>query len=602
MLMRSPLQGITRHPLRAPRLPSLTQLAIAILRSFGTNAHVYIPGSGGVAVSGLLSNNYTLSDGSSGYSAVDGTCGLALDAAGSVGAELITNGSFDSGTGWGVTGTGVSFSGGQVTISATSGYTGISQTLSGDVLTTKTVRLRYTVISNTLNVNTLHVGGAAGRLLTSNGPTIDATVGEREVTFTCTGSGNAFFLQIANTSTSGALVLDNISIKEVTGIHATQSTTANKPALRRGLYNLLTYSNDQTNGAWVSNTTWVTILGQVITDAGTGDDFRSNNVAITSDALERTFAMMLKKTTGAANFKAIGLALTGGTIVYGITVVNTNTGVISSYSAAVGSTPTISDAGDYWLVTRPVTNNSTGNTNANCRIYAAFNTDGTTTKTQSTTGSTEVGGAGLFQGTLTASQILAEGGIPLTTSAAASNQSAGRYWLDFDGGSDYLQFGSLPFVLADDFLVVAAVNTHSLTTTQKVFSLRGATANPLIELILNNLGRPVAQVRDDAGVLVDRTHTSALSGMAIVSMWKVGTNVYLRVNGVQSGGALSVSGLGATTLLYAAAGAALVAGSPSIWFDGAMGPMIPIKGTFAENDVLTIERLVAANAPNGPVF
>ena len=69
---------------------SIQKAAIGILRKFGSDAHVYLPGAGGVAVSGLLSNNYTLSDGSTGYSAIDGTAGLVLDAAGSVGAEQIT--------------------------------------------------------------------------------------------------------------------------------------------------------------------------------------------------------------------------------------------------------------------------------------------------------------------------------------------------------------------------------------------------------------------------------------------------------------------------------------------------------------------------------
>lgn len=37
---------------------SIQNAALGILRSYGTNAHVYLPGADGVAVSGLNSGNY----------------------------------------------------------------------------------------------------------------------------------------------------------------------------------------------------------------------------------------------------------------------------------------------------------------------------------------------------------------------------------------------------------------------------------------------------------------------------------------------------------------------------------------------------------------
>ena len=66
------------------------QRAIAFLRSLGTSAHVWLPGANGVSVASLPSNNYLLSDGSKGYSTVDGVDGLALYGMGALVSELGT--------------------------------------------------------------------------------------------------------------------------------------------------------------------------------------------------------------------------------------------------------------------------------------------------------------------------------------------------------------------------------------------------------------------------------------------------------------------------------------------------------------------------------
>ncbi|WP_237124469.1 hypothetical protein, partial [Salmonella enterica] len=66
---------------RMGRVGNITgiQRAIAFLRSLGTSAHVWLPGANGTTVASLPSNNYLLSDGSTGYSTVDGVDGLVLD-------------------------------------------------------------------------------------------------------------------------------------------------------------------------------------------------------------------------------------------------------------------------------------------------------------------------------------------------------------------------------------------------------------------------------------------------------------------------------------------------------------------------------------------
>jgi len=74
------------------------QRAIAVLRKFGTDAHVYLPGIG--MLNGLQASNYLDSAGTT-LAAVDGPVGRVNDAAGVLGVELVTNGTnLVNTTGW----------------------------------------------------------------------------------------------------------------------------------------------------------------------------------------------------------------------------------------------------------------------------------------------------------------------------------------------------------------------------------------------------------------------------------------------------------------------------------------------------------------------
>lgn len=499
--MRSPLQGITRHPLRAPRLPSLTQLAIAILRKFGTDAHVYLPGANGVAVSGLLSNNYTLSNGSTGYSAVDGTAGLVLDGAGSVGPELVTNGDFSDGaTGWTASpGTQTSALAGAAWRIASVDGSGVSVAQTTLMPTVgKTYKVSVEITATAGSGILIDLGGATS-------PSLN-TVGVKEFFLTCTST-------VALVVKRGGVcdtTFDNVSVKEVTGIHITQSTTASKPALRGGLYNLLLNSATPATQS-------VTCAAAPYTLAlyGTG-----------SVALSGTGSGTLNG-TGASDLVVLNFTPTAGSVTF------TKSGTVSSF--------------------------------------------------------------GLFQGTLTAAQILAEGGIPLTTSTAASNSGAGRCSWQFDGVNDSLALSSVPFQMSDDHCVIAGARAD-IATASCVFGLGGA-GGQRIAVLYSNAGTLVARWTDDAAANSAPTVGSGVvTGTPFVATArKVGSAKYARLNGSQT--AAENTAVGTTTVTTANIG-----WWTGVFHTGAIGPVIVIKGTISDSDLLTLERWAASLTPNGPTF
>ncbi|MBP6484206.1 MAG: hypothetical protein KA254_06225, partial [Rhodoferax sp.] len=214
-----------------------------LLFKYGTSAHVWLPGANGVSVASLPSNNYLLSDGSTGYSTVDGVDGLTLDGMGSLGSELVTNGDFSSGTGWtGLNGT-VAIAGG-VLSGTTSGASNVFARTNINVTAGRTYLLSIEVVAAAQNVSVYwNNPGFTAQLAFAS------TLGLRSMYIVAAATG-VCDVAIVGSGASATATFDNISVKEYTGIHLTQPTTANKPLVRRGAYNLLTYSNDLTNAAW----------------------------------------------------------------------------------------------------------------------------------------------------------------------------------------------------------------------------------------------------------------------------------------------------------------------------------------------------------------
>lgn len=196
-------------------LPVLPKQVASILRKFGANAHLYMPGVG--TLNGFSAGNYLESTGNTNAS-VDGAVGLVLDAAGSVGADKTPVGTVWQGFNANLSST---------TLPATATQTGsINYGLR---------LLSFLTVGKTYRVTVSWSGNVSGRVIK-----VDAA-GSTNLGSSVSGTGSAIFTAtdvahyIYAASAAGGETFTIVSVKteEITGTHATQATTANKPTLRR---------------------------------------------------------------------------------------------------------------------------------------------------------------------------------------------------------------------------------------------------------------------------------------------------------------------------------------------------------------------------------
>lgn len=424
---------------------------IPLLRSLGSNAHVWLPGANGVNVASLPSNNYLLSDGSTGYSTVDGVDGLVKDA-----------------------------------------------------------------------------------------------------------------------------------MDPVTGINLTQATTANKPLVRRGMYNLLTYARDLSNVLWQKYGAGVgvaPVLGAL--QLAPDGSLTAQRVTFTcSGALVGDQSMLATSNIATV----VGLAYTQAVYVKG-----TAPQILSMRSVAGATYGNLVLDGSWQLLTRSET---AGSTASSCEI-------GLRGTTGSTTGTVvvDIWTTGLFQGTWTAAQILAEGGIPTTTSTAASNPTSGKYWWSFDGSNDSLALGSVPFQMADDFAIIVGFMSNSANGA--LMSIGSNVSDmPLISLDVSG-GSHRVFLRDDAAVAVNLTSAYTTGIVAVQSVRKVANTKVLRANGTQL--ATSSTAQGATTLTTSKVGVQTRIADAN-YLSGSISIVIAVKGTLTDAELLLLERFAASVTPGAPVF
>jgi hypothetical protein len=181
-----------------------------------------------------------------------------------------------------------------------------------------------------------------------------------------------------------------------------------------------------------------------------------------------------------------------------------------------------------------------------------------------------------------------------TTSAAASNPSAGRYSWAFDGTNDSLALGSVPFQQADDHAVVCAVRNDTATGIRSLFGITGASSQS-IALLYGNAGNLTVSWTDDAAVSTAFSIALAAGESCVLSCRKSGNTRIVRKNGVQLGTETKV--LGTTTVTTSSIGA-----SSGFFWNGAISQVLPLKGTFTDADMLVLERFAALTLPNAPSF
>jgi hypothetical protein len=203
-----------------------------------------------------------------------------------LGAELVTNGGFDSDTWW-TKSTNVTISGGLANYNTVALNNGVFR--SGVVTAGKFYVVTFTVASFSSGGVRVYTGG--------NRTSTYAATGTYRV-FCLAGSSDTQIIFEA-TSAGTVLALDNISVREIPGIHPYQTNGSQRPALCRtpdgGRRNLLTYSEqfDVTSGGWTKTNSTISAnattapdgtstADTLIDDATNADHKARQSIAITS--------------------------------------------------------------------------------------------------------------------------------------------------------------------------------------------------------------------------------------------------------------------------------------------------------------------------------
>lgn len=229
------------------------------------------------------------------------------------------------------------------------------------------------------------------------------------------------------------------------GAHLTQSTAANRPVLRRGLVNQLLWSGNFSNATWLKSGVTVT-SGQADSSGG----FSASRLQAAGGA----YRFIYENTTWAAGQPAT-LAIR----------VKSYSGASQAFRLAYGASgglySPIFTANDNWQIfTVSFTSVSTEICAVVSDVYGAG----------ASAFDLVVERVGLFQGTVTASQILAAGGIPTTTTAPASSTNGPFAW-QFDGNND--SFAST-MTTGNEGWVCAGTNVQALNPAGAMFVGNGA--------------------------------------------------------------------------------------------------------------------------------
>lgn len=377
--------------------------AISLLKKTD-GAHLYRPGVGWL--DNLRAGNYIDSNGNQ-VAVLDSPVGLTVDALGGLGNTVVVNGSFTTDANW-TKGSGWTISNGQAVLTAGGG---VLEQVMGSV----NVGASYIASINTNLLLQLRIGGVnIGYFAPKNGTIL---------CFIKAITGTLIELVPNGTQTG---YVSKISAREITGIHASQNTTADKPVLRRGAVNYVRYSGDFSNGAW-------TKAGiSVSSEEGPTGLIDATRVTVEESATFIAQSSIIARNTVMTAICV--LKVTGNNVVIPFLLRNNTTSTSFAFGYFNCATGNITGTG--WTSANLVSNNS-------WRVVTYTRSSGITVGDSlviyagATGNSSNIGDyyilhrAAVFAGAYTAAQIQALGGIPLTTTAPAST-TFGAYKWDFD--------------------------------------------------------------------------------------------------------------------------------------------------------------------------
>lgn len=206
-----------------------------------------------------------------------------------------------------------------------------------------------------------------------------------------------------------------------------------------------------------------------------------------------------------------------------------------------------------------------------------------------------VGGLTDATGTIHATQTT-------TANKPMLRSTTGKYYWEFDGSNDMLSLDSVPFLMTDDFAVVAGYTPTSLAANADIYAQRSSVSTvPTTLMRMSSTGRVQVVSKDGSGTTVTASTTgSAITAgtPCVCTIRKVGSNRTARVNGGNTSSADSTA-YGATAFNSAAIGASPT-GTPGQYANGTIGPVLVIKGTVTDAELRVLERWVSSLTLNGP--
>jgi len=469
--------------------------------------------------------------------AVDQPVGLMLDSMGVLGPELVTNDDFGAGSaGWSL-GAGFSVSSGALVASSAPAFTSSAfATVTPTPVVGRVYRLTYDLVVTSGSVAAI-CGAQKGSTKTASGTYTDTLIASSTAAALCQFQPQSTF--------SGAI--DNISVKEITGNHATQATAGFRPILRGAVKNLVAWSEDLTNAAWGKAA--ITVAGSVVT--ATNPLHALYQVFTVVPGITYTYQFKSKRGS-MSNQKYSVYNVTGAVDIIPAT---------SYYSQLNSVTDTVVSV----TFTAPA-----GCTSV--QIYPLRDSevvgDCTITENQVEIGS------------------VANPYVPTTTAPASS--SYGPYWLDFDGVDDRLQLASVPFQLQDNPFATFGFLLTSTSAPRIVFSTLGASSGNTLYTNFTS-GIAVSNSVDDtpttASMADNTAPTNALGLPRVMSFRHSQSTKNLRRNGVQVASS-SLAQLNSTNT------SAYIGGQPSgaACWSGLIYSIALGKGAITDAQLLQLEK------------
>lgn len=435
--------------------------------------------------------------------AVGQVVGLMLDKSKGlvIGPELLANTGFDADTVW-TKGAGWTISGGAASFNSATGAT-LSQTVSTNTGKAYKIEYDFTYVSGSGPVVQISSPGS------TTSPSATQSSGRKSFVLIAAANYSTFaFSAVANSVFS----VDNVTLKELPGYHATQATTSAKPILARhpisGRRNLLTYTEDFSNAAWVKGR-----VGGVEGPTVTADQAADPNGAMTADLVDYTSpnGLFVRQdwpfTAGATGTISVWayVPAIGGAPSIRLTTNNTiawSTGISQSYVLTTG------------LQRISMTGALIASGSAVRVLIGGANADGTVDA--SVTGKVYLFGAQLELGsTPTAYQKVTS---TYDVTEAGVNDA---YYLKFDGVDDFLVTPSIDFSGTDKMSVFAGCVSNSTTAAGAIaeLSTNSDTSNGSWLFYADALGskfRPVLRGTASAGYI--SSVANSLNSLSVLSV------------------------------------------------------------------------------------